>query len=223
MTAHDAIPESTAAPEGAAEEGAGFVYTRLRRRRITPNPNNALPRRARLAGRLRSSSRSSRGHVENNVYSVDSVVNSTRSTREYGIGPVKVRVREVSIPVEKTSRSVGDSFNHLAICSLEVAEIDNKRARTRTIGRSEEGKRDRVQRRCHLCKGISAGKTGTSGAGDGRPNAEAEIGRIGMGRGPAQGADQRIARFLRGEVVRAPDDRCVGNRSKCEGQSRREV
>src|SRR6516225_12112066 len=43
-------PESRAAPEGAAEEVRGLLYTRLRRRSIMPNPNRVLPRRARLAG-----------------------------------------------------------------------------------------------------------------------------------------------------------------------------
>src|SRR6516225_2456619 len=33
-----------------SRSGAGFLYTRLRRRSIMPNPSRALPRRARLAG-----------------------------------------------------------------------------------------------------------------------------------------------------------------------------
>lgn len=51
--ATDFSPEKKSAPESAAECGfaVGIVYTELRRRRrIAPNPSNALPRSARLAG-----------------------------------------------------------------------------------------------------------------------------------------------------------------------------
>jgi len=163
-----------------------------------------------------------RRYVENNACSADGVVLRSRSAREDRIGTIKGHVREVSL--EQISRSVGYTGNRLAIGGHEVAEIDCKRAgNTRTKRTSEEAKRDRVQRWRHRCKGIGAGDTRTCGAFDGRPNAETDIGRIGMRGGPADGADQRVAGYRGGEVVCAPDDSCVGIRSECEGQGHSEV
>jgi hypothetical protein len=160
------------------------------------------------------------GYVETHASSADSVVIRTRGEREDNIGTIKGHARGGST---QTSRTEGHSGNLLAIGSHEVAEIDTKRPGTRTSGRPEESKRDRVQGRCHCCKGKGAGNTATAGAGDRRPDAKAGIGRIGMGSRPAQGADLRVTGYRRGEVVCAPDDRRIGNRTKCEGESGRDV
>ena len=47
----------------APQRGAGFVYTRLRRRRITPSPQQTTGKESK-AGRLRNGSGSGGGYVE---------------------------------------------------------------------------------------------------------------------------------------------------------------
>ena len=181
--------ESSAGPEGAAEEVPDLLHA------VAPPPHHAEPQQGTAeeskAGRLRNG-RTGGGYVERNACSADSIVISSRGFREDRIGTIKGHAGGGST---ETSRGEVHSLNHLAIDSDEVAEIDSKAARTRTCGRSEVGKRDCIQRRRHRCKGKGAGKTGTTAAVDRRPDAEAGIGRIGMARGPAQGADLCIAGY----------------------------
>jgi len=167
-----------------------------------------------------------RRYIESNGCSAESVeiITRTHAAREGRSATSKWDAGEVATSIKKISGKIAHACNRLAIDGREVAEFDIKRARPRTSGWSGEAKRDPIQRRRHgwKTKGArNAGRRGAGGSRGGWPNAEAGIGRIGMGTLRAHGADHRAAAVRRGQVICAADDSCVGISSECERQSRR--